>query len=187
MARVEAGLFMLDVDYTAATHAWIAGQKSSPYEMGLGWTVASTSRAISSAAARSNARHARARPGRWSASRSTGKDSSASTATSGLPPQIPAMAVRGSLPVLQDGQQVGYASTSTWSPVLKKYIALVHLQRPHYEPGTRVEHRDHRRAPSPAGAGARWSRCRSTTPSGSASDGRRHATTRSSSARATTA
>ena len=40
MARVEAGLFMLDVDYTAATHAWIAGQKSSPYEMGLGWTIA---------------------------------------------------------------------------------------------------------------------------------------------------
>ena len=39
MARVEAGLFMLDVDYTAANHAWIAAQKSSPYEMGLGWTV----------------------------------------------------------------------------------------------------------------------------------------------------
>ena len=39
MARVEAGLFMIDVDYTAANHAWIAGQKSSPYEMGLGWTV----------------------------------------------------------------------------------------------------------------------------------------------------
>ena len=35
----KPGLFMLDVDYTAATHAWIAGQKSSPYEMGLGWTV----------------------------------------------------------------------------------------------------------------------------------------------------
>ena len=57
----------------------------------------------------------------------------------GLPPQIPAMAVRASLPVRKDGRQVGYASTSTWSPVLKKYIALVHLQRPHYEPGTRVE------------------------------------------------
>ena len=48
-------------------------------------------------------------------------------------------AVRASLPVRKDGRQVGYASTSTWSPVLKKYIALVHLQRPHYEPGTRVE------------------------------------------------
>jgi aminomethyltransferase len=56
----------------------------------------------------------------------------------GLPPQIPAMAVRGSLPVLHDGRQVGYASTSAWSPVLKKYIALVHLQRPYYAPGTRV-------------------------------------------------
>ena len=54
----------------------------------------------------------------------------------GLPPQIPAMAMRGSLPVTAGGQQVGYASTSTWSPVLKKYIALVHLKRPHYEPGT---------------------------------------------------
>ena len=56
----------------------------------------------------------------------------------GLPPQIPAMAVRGSLPVMHDGKQVGYASTSTWSPVLKKYIALVHLQRPYYEPGTQL-------------------------------------------------
>jgi aminomethyltransferase len=56
----------------------------------------------------------------------------------GLPPTIPAMAVRGSLPVMHEGKQVGYASTSTWSPVLKTYIALVHLQRPYYEPGTKL-------------------------------------------------
>ena len=40
MARVEAGLFMLDVDYTSAGHAWIESQKSSPFELGLDWTVA---------------------------------------------------------------------------------------------------------------------------------------------------
>ena len=40
MARVEAGLFMLDVDYTSASHAWIEPQKSSPFELGLDWTVA---------------------------------------------------------------------------------------------------------------------------------------------------
>src|SRR5688572_8544752 len=40
MARVEAGLFMIDVDYTASTHAWIEGQKTSPLEMGLDWAVA---------------------------------------------------------------------------------------------------------------------------------------------------
>jgi aminomethyltransferase len=39
---------------------------------------------------------------------------------------------------MADGKQIGYASTSTWSPVLKKYIALAHVQRPHYEPGTAV-------------------------------------------------
>ncbi len=60
-------------------------------------------------------------------------------AEAGLPPQIPGMAVRGSLPITRDGRQVGYASTSTWSPVLKKYIALVHLERPHFEPGTRLD------------------------------------------------
>jgi aminomethyltransferase len=44
----------------------------------------------------------------------------------GLPPQICGMAVRASLPVMKGPRQVGYASTSTWSPVLKKYIALAH-------------------------------------------------------------
>ena len=139
MARVEAGLFMLDVDYTAANHAWIAGQKSSPYEMGLGWTVALD------------------KPGYFVGRRALEREHRDGSAwklvglevdwtglervygAAGLPPQIPATAVRGSLPVRRDGRQVGYASTSTWSPVLKKYIALVHLERPHYEPGTRVE------------------------------------------------
>ena len=40
MARVEAGLFMIEVDYTSTSHAWIEPQKSSPYELGLDWTVA---------------------------------------------------------------------------------------------------------------------------------------------------
>jgi aminomethyltransferase len=138
MARVEAGLFMLDVDYTSASHAWIAGQKSSPYEMGLGWTVNLD------------------KPGYFVGRRALEREHRDGSAWKlvglevdwvglerlyaevGLPPQIPAMAVRGSLPVQHDGRQVGYASTSTWSPVLKKYIALVHLQRPYFEPGTRL-------------------------------------------------
>jgi aminomethyltransferase len=71
----------------------------------------------------------------------------------GLPPQIPAMAVRGSLPIYSGTTQVGYASTSTWSPVLKKYIALAHLQRPHYQPGTALSIEvtvEHRRRTAPA-------------------------------------
>lgn len=139
MARVEAGLFMLDVDYTSASHAWIAGQKSSPYEMGLGWTV-SLDKPGYFVGRRALEREAR----EGSAWKLVGfevdwEGLERLYAAAGLPPQIPAMAVRGSLPVMKDGKQVGYASTSTWSPVLKKYIALVHLERPYYEPGTRLE------------------------------------------------
>ena len=48
------------------------------------------------------------------------------------------MALRGSLPIFMEAAQVGYASTATWSPLLKKYIALAHLRRPHFTPGARV-------------------------------------------------
>ena len=138
IARVEAGLFMIDVDYTAANHAWIAGQKSSPLEMGLDWAVALD------------------KPGYFVGRRALEREKREGSAWKlvglevdwegmeriyaevGLPPQIPCSAVRASLPVMVDGKQVGYASTSTWSPVLKKYIALAHVQRPHYAPGSKV-------------------------------------------------
>jgi aminomethyltransferase len=138
MARVEAGLFMVDVDYTASNHAWIEGQKSSPLEMGLDWAVSLKKKGYFVG------RRALEREKReGSAWKLVGLEVDwvgleRLFAEAGLPPQIPAMAVRASLPVMADGKQIGYASTSTWSPVLKKYIALAHIQRPHYEPGTAV-------------------------------------------------
>jgi aminomethyltransferase len=39
LARIEAGLVMLDVDYFSAHRAVIEDQKSSPFELNLGWTV----------------------------------------------------------------------------------------------------------------------------------------------------
>ena len=39
IARIEAGLILQDVDYISANHALIEGQKSSPFELNLGWTV----------------------------------------------------------------------------------------------------------------------------------------------------
>ena len=106
----------------------------------------------------------------------------------GMPPQIPAMAVRGSMPVYAGRRQVGYASTSTWSPVLKKYIALVHLQRPYFEPGTQVEIEitveHHRRQCAGDGRHAAVLRARVEE---EVDRGQQYATTRSSSAAATTA
>jgi len=153
MARVEAGLFMIDVDYTATNHAWIPGQKSTPFEMGLGWTVALD------------------KPGYFVGRRALEREHKEGSAWKlvgleidwvgleklyarvGLPPQIPGMAMRASLPVMHAGEQIGYASTSTWSPVLKKYIALAHVQRPHFELGTKLHMEvtvEHHRLHAPA-------------------------------------
>src|SRR6185503_4800205 len=39
LARIEAGLMLIDVDYVPARKALIAAQTSSPFELDLGWTV----------------------------------------------------------------------------------------------------------------------------------------------------
>ena len=153
MARVEAGLFMLDADYTSTSHAWIEPQKSSPFELGLDWTVELD------------------KPGYFVGRRALEKEKRAGSVWRmmglevnwdgmekiykqvGLPPQIPGMAVRGSLPILVGNVQVGYASTSSWSPLLKKYIALAHLHRPYDKNGTEVRMEitvEHHRQHAPA-------------------------------------
>jgi len=138
MARVEAGLFMVDVDYTASTHAWIEGQKSSPLEMGLDWAVALNKKGYF--VGRKALEKEKKEGSAWKLmGLEIGWEGLERLyAEVGLPPQIPHEAVRGSRPVMVGDKQIGYASTSTWSPVLKKYIALAHLQRPHYEPGSEV-------------------------------------------------
>lgn len=146
MARIEAGLMLLDVDYVSAHRALIEGQKSSPYELNLGWAVDLTKeRFIGQAALAAEA-------GRGPAWQFVGLDVDWNSleqlyADVGLPPKLPAAAWRTSVPVYADGTQVGYATSGCWSPLLKQYIALAHLQSPYASPGQHltmevtVEHR----------------------------------------------
>ncbi|MDE1885451.1 MAG: aminomethyltransferase family protein [Xanthomonadaceae bacterium] len=138
MARVEAGLFMIDVDYTATNHAWIPGQKSTPFEMGLGWTVALDKPGYFVGRRALEREHQEGSAWKLVGLEVEWEGLERLYASVGLPPQIPGMAIRASLPVMHAGRQIGYASTSTWSPLLKKYIALAHVQKPYYETGTRV-------------------------------------------------
>lgn len=138
MARVEAGLFMIEVDYTSTRHAWIEAQKSSPYELGLDWAVSLEKpnyfvgrSALEQEKVNGSAWRLMGLEVDW-----TGLERLYGAV--GLPPQLPGMALRASLPVFMEAAQVGYASTATWSPLLKKYIALAHLRRPHFAAGGRV-------------------------------------------------
>jgi len=153
MARVEAGLFMIDVDYTATNHAWIAGQKSTPFELGLGWAVNLDKPGYFVGRQALEREHKEGSVWKMVGLEIDWVGLEKLFAAVGLPPQIPAMAMRGSLPIMKDGTQVGYASTSTWSPVLKKYIALAHVQRPYYELGTQLSMEvtvEHHRRDAPA-------------------------------------
>ncbi len=138
MARVEAGLFMIEVDYTSSTHAWINAQKSSPFELGLDWTV-SLDKPDYFVGRRALEREKK----EGSLWKLVGLDVDWAGmeelfAEVDLPPMVPGSAVRASLPVFVEEAQVGYVSTSSWSPLLKKYIALAHIERPYYEVGTDV-------------------------------------------------
>src|SRR5206468_6252231 len=57
----------------------------------------------------------------------------------GLAPQLSAAASRTAVPLYKNGRQVGRATTTTWSPVLKKLIALATVSAPHFAEGTALE------------------------------------------------
>ena len=137
MARIEAGLIMLDVDYHSSHHALIEAQKSSPLELGLSWTVPAEKGPYNGRAA---LRAERLRGPAW---RLVGLavdwvSLESLYAEAGLPPQLPATAWRVSTPVYQGNTQIGYASSGCWSPLLKQYLALAHLRAPHFAAGTEV-------------------------------------------------
>jgi glycine cleavage system T protein (aminomethyltransferase) len=56
-----------------------------------------------------------------------------------LAPQCPATASRVAVPVFNNDAQIGRATSTTWSPTLKKMIALASVAREHSKPGTRLE------------------------------------------------
>src|SRR5262249_14201587 len=138
VARIEAGLIMLDVDYFSAHHALIEDQKSSPHEINLSWAVSGTKGPF-------NGRRAlaaeRARGPAWGF---VGLEVSWDSferlfAAHHLAPHLANAAWRASAPVYTAVRPVGYASSGCWSPRLKQSLALAHLRAPHFAPGTAVE------------------------------------------------
>ena len=137
IARIEAGLVMLDVDYFSSHRALIEDQKSSPFELGLGWTVSATKGPFNG---RRALREEKARGPAWGfvGLEVEWESLERRYADRGLAPQLPTVAWRTSAPVYRRGGQIGYATSGCWSPLLKRYLALAHLQAPHFAPGTEV-------------------------------------------------
>jgi aminomethyltransferase len=151
VARIEAGLMLMDVDYVSARKALLESQTSSPFELDLGWSVNLSKGPYVGKAALE--REARRKPAWQFVGLEVDWDAlEALHAEVGLAPRVPASAWRTSIPVYAGSEQAGYATSGVWSPLLKKYIALAHVRAPWAVPGTRldmevtVEHRRRRAA-----------------------------------------
>ena len=128
IARIEAGLILIEVDYTSSKKALIDSQKYSPAEIGLGKLVDLKKENFvgrDALAAQKKKGPERSLVGleiNWN-------EVEALYDKVGMAPQVPSMASRVAVPVYRNGKVVGKATSTTWSPTLKKMIALASVDR----------------------------------------------------------
>jgi aminomethyltransferase len=138
VARIEAGLLLIEVDFFSCRKALIPAQQYSPLEMGLSRLVQLDKGpfvgqpALRKEHARGPARQIVGLTINW-------EEVEALYEKLQLPPQVPATASRAAVPIYHDGAQVGKATSTTWSPVLKKMIALATVERASAGVGSRLE------------------------------------------------
>ncbi|CUV08513.1 Aminomethyltransferase [hydrothermal vent metagenome] len=138
IARIEAGLILLDVDYISSRHAIVESRKSSPYELGLGWAVKMKKkdfigkRALEAELARGSEWDFVGIDIHWTELEDHYRKV-------GLAPGLPGTAWRTSTPLYKGNEQVGYATSGCWSPILKRYIALAHVKSDYAQSGSTLD------------------------------------------------
>ncbi len=141
VARVEAGLLLIDVDFNSSKKALIEEQKYSPYEMGLGRLVQLDKRPFVGRDALAH-EHRRGSTRRIVGIEILWPAVEALYGKRGRRRRISAGAARTAVPVydvLRNRRQIGRATTTTWSPVLKKLIALATIDARYAAEGTPLD------------------------------------------------
>ncbi|MCP4415752.1 MAG: aminomethyl transferase family protein, partial [Chloroflexi bacterium] len=139
MVRIEAGMLLIGVDYVSSHSAIIESQKSSPYEIGLGWAVKLDGddfigrRAL--AAEKENGTSEWAFVGLeldW-------MELERLFAEEDLPPQVAGRASRDAVPVYRSGKFIGQMTSHTFSPILKQAIGIGTVYTRFAEIGAQVD------------------------------------------------
>jgi aminomethyltransferase len=138
VARIEAGLLLLEVDYTSSRKALIPSQKFSPYELGFGKMVhLDKENFIGRKALEED--HKNGVPRQLVGLELDWDEIEALYDKLGLTPAAPSQASRVHVPVYSGNRQIGKATSTTWSPVLKKMIALASVETSYSRPGTNLQ------------------------------------------------
>jgi aminomethyltransferase len=140
VSRVEAGLLLIEVDYTSSKKALIPSQKYSPYELGFGKMVHLDKENFIG-------KRALARDDKQGVPRQLvglevdWVEVEEQFDKFGLSPAAPSQASRVAVPVYADSadKHVGKATTTAFSPLLKKLIALASVATEYSKPGTKLQ------------------------------------------------
>jgi len=137
-AFVEAGLLLIEVDYTSSKKALIPSQRYSPYELGFAKMVHLEKenfigkRALEQESKKGVPRQLVGVDVDWT-------EVEALYERYGLTPAAPSQASRVAVPLYSGEKQVGKATTTSWSPILKKMIALASVETEHSKLGTQLQ------------------------------------------------
>ncbi len=136
IARIEAGLILIEVDYISSKKALIESQKYSPAEIGLGKLVDLKKETFVGRDALAAEAKGGGSPRALVGLEINWNEVEALYDKLKMAPQVPSMASRVAVPVYRNGRQVGKATSTTWSPTLKKMIALACIGRENSAVGT---------------------------------------------------
>ena len=140
VARIEAGLLLIEVDYTSSKKALIPSQKYSPFELGMARMVHFDKENFTGRSALLKEQ----RQSQNTMRRLVGLEVDWPSVEKlydemGLAPQAPSTASRVHVPLYSGKRQVGKATSTTWSPLLKKMIALASVTSEHAKEGNTLE------------------------------------------------
>jgi len=137
--RLEAGYIMNGVDFFCAHQCLTEARQSTPLELGLGWLVDLD-------------REPFVGQGALQAEKERGPEKclvglemdweelAALYEKEGLPAHVPSRAWRTGGPVYNPrGRWIGKATSGSWSPILKKNLALAQVEPAYSTPGTRIK------------------------------------------------
>jgi aminomethyltransferase len=140
MVRIEAGLLLIDADFTSSTQTLFEVQRSTPYELGLGWMIKLDKDYF---IGRDALRREKERRPAWC---TVGLEVDVVALEKlysrfSMPLHLPYASWTDAVPIYADEsaeQYIGKATSGTWSPIMKRYVAIARVKPGHATLGARV-------------------------------------------------
>jgi aminomethyltransferase len=155
IARIEAGLILIEVDFDSVRRALIPEQSFSPFELGILGRFVDFEKDTEFVGRRALEREQEhgGPPRRLVGLELEWEPLEELYRAKGLTPAMETAASRVPVPLYAGRRQVGKATSTTWSPILKNVVALASVEADHSGPGTRLDVEwtvEARRSPTPA-------------------------------------